>query len=328
MSKEKILEVLKRSDDFVSGQKLADELNVSRNTVWKQIRSLQDEGHVISSKTNAGYRLEKSPDRLSPSEILRLTGIEENKLIFFEEIGSTNNYLKDNHEKFEDHTIVLSDQQTAGRGRFGKSFHSPKNNGIYFSILYKGNRKPEPEFLTLASALAVSDVMQSYELDPRIKWVNDVYLDGLKISGILTEGEIELETGAMKYLIVGIGLNVNNEEFPDELASIAGSMKGVSRQDYDLNEVLARLLGSLEQYTSRLIKDNRSEAEHQTSVQEILRAYEKRLLFRGETVTLSGGNREDIKGELLGIDDKGHLMIRNEDGITSAVYGEYQLTAR
>lgn len=326
MSKEKILEILMSSDEYISGQKLADDLGVSRNTIWKHVKSLQEEGYLISSKTNAGYRLDKNTDRLSPSEILRLTDMEDSKLLFFEEIGSTNNHLKEHHDKLSDHTVAVSSRQTMGRGRFGKSFYSPAGSGLYFSVLYKGDKKPDPEYLTIAAALAVSDVMEEYGLVSEIKWVNDVYLQGKKVSGILTEGEVELESGAMKYLILGIGLNVNNREFPDELKDVAGSMKLSGKKDYDMNEVLAKLLRSLEHYTAQLVKKDRTADDYQASVQRILTRYNERLLFKGELVTLSGGNRKDITGQLLGINDHGHLKIQTADGIKTAVYGEYQLT--
>lgn len=326
MSKEKILEILMASNDYVSGQKLADELGVSRNTIWKHVRSLQQEGYGISSKTNAGYRLDQSTDRLSPSEILRLTGMNESQLVYFDEIGSTNNYLKEHHETLADHTVVLASHQTTGRGRFGRSFYSPETSGLYFSILYKGEHKPDPEYLTIAAALAVSDVMAGFGLQPMIKWVNDVYLDQRKVSGILTEGEVELESGSMKYLIVGIGLNVNNLEFPPELRSVAGSMKLSGGKDYDLNVVFDRLFRSLDHYSGQLVKTSRTEEEYRTSVQNILDRYNERLLFQGQLVTLSGGNREDLTGLLLGTDEQGHLKIQTAQGIQTAVYGEYQLT--
>lgn len=313
-------------NEYVSGQKLADMLGVTRNTIWKYVKALQDEGYEISSKTNAGYRLDKTSNRLSPSEILRLTGMDETKLLFFNEIASTNDYLKEHHDELEDHTAVVARHQSKGRGRFGKSFHSPEESGIYFSILYKGDRKPDPEYLTIAAALAVADVMEDYGLRPEIKWVNDVYLDGRKVSGILTEGEVELESGSMKYLIVGIGLNVNNEEFPVELKTVAGSMKLSGHKDYNLNEVLTRLLSSLEKYSCRLIKNDQTAEEYRSSVPEILARYNEGLLFKGQMVTLSGGNQNDMTGILMGTDEHGHLNVRTAQGIQTAVYGEYQLT--
>lgn len=326
MSKEKILEILRQRDDFVSGQKLADDLLVSRNSIWKYIKALQEEGYEISSQTRLGYRLDKTTERLSPAEIIRLTGLPQDRLIALQEIDSTNTYLKTHQEGLADRTTVVTDHQTMGRGRFGRSFYSPKGSGLYFSVLYKGSAMPDPEFLTMAAALAVADVLSDLGLKPWIKWVNDVYVDERKISGILTEGEVELESGSMKYLILGIGINVNNEEFPDDLKDSASSLKLCAGRAFNLNEVCAALLKSLECYASQLVRRPGQEEVYRRAVEDLLARYNDKLLFKGETVILTGGNRPDIIGSLRGTDEHGHLMIQTAEGLRTAVYGEYRLS--
>lgn len=328
MSKEKTLELLRNTEEYLSGQKLADELRVSRNTIWKYIKALQTEGYEIKSQTNRGYRLDKTTGRLSLTELVRFSEMNPSRFIVLGEVNSTNSYIKENHERLHDGTVVMTDYQTRGRGRYGRSFYSPAGEGLYFSILYKGSEMPDPEFLTIAAALAVSDVLSEFNLHPSIKWVNDVYVQGKKLCGILTEGEIELESSAMKYLVLGIGLNINTSSFPDELNNIAGSMKLTSGITFDINEVAAKVIASVDKYNRRLIRTKILETDYQTTTAQLIKSFNDRLLFKGESVSLSGGNREDIIGILLGADEHGHLLIETEDGIKSAVYGEYHLNKR
>lgn len=325
MNKEKILAILRDNSDYVSGQKLAEELSVSRNTVWKYIKALQDEGYEIKSQTNRGYRLDKATGRLSRSELARNSGIDPERFLVFKEINSTNTYLKEHHEELEADTVVITDYQTGGRGRYGRTFYSPAGEGLYFSILFKGNVMPESEYLTMAAALAVSEVLKDYGLIPSIKWVNDIFVNDRKLCGILTEGELELESGRIKYLVLGIGINVNNIAFPEELAEIATSMKLSSGSSFDINEVGARMISSVDQYTRKLIRTPDSEEVYLANAADLIQKYNDRLLYKGETVTLSGGNREEITGTLLGTDAKGHLLLETSVGIKSAAYGEYQL---
>lgn len=328
MSKEKTLELLRNTEEYVSGQKLADELGVSRNTIWKYIKALQTEGYEIKSQTNRGYRLDKTTGRLSLPELVRFSEMDPGRFIVLDEVNSTNSYIKEHHESLSAGTVVITDYQTGGRGRYGRSFYSPAGEGLYFSILYKSSDMPDPEFLTIAAALAVSDVLSEFDLDPSIKWVNDVYVQGKKLCGILTEGEIELESNSMKYLVLGIGLNVNTSSFPEELNNIASSMKLTAGLTFDINEVAAKVIASVDKYNARLIRTKTFETDYQTSTAQLIKSFNEQLLFKGESVSLSGGNRQDIIGILLGTDEHGHLLVETEDGIKSAAYGEYHLNKR
>lgn len=325
MSKEKILDLLRNSGDFISGQKLAAELGVSRNTIWKYIKALQDEGYEIKSQTNRGYRLDKTTGQLSLPEIIRYSGLNPERFIFLKEVNSTNSYVKEHHETLGSGMAVVTDYQTGGRGRYGRSFYSPAGEGLYLSIIYKGNSMPDPEFLTIATALAVSDVLSVYGLDPAIKWVNDVFVKGKKLCGILTEGEVELESGSMKYLVLGIGLNINNDSFPEELRELATSMKMSAGKTFDLNEVAACIIASVDKYTDQLVRYGKPDAIYRQKTAQLVKAFNDKLLYKGETITLSGGNRDDLTGTLLGTDEHGHLLIETKDGIQSATYGEYHL---
>lgn len=321
MLKEKVLEELRSADGFLSGQRLADQLNVSRNAVWKAVKTLQEEGYEIVSVRNLGYRLDQATRRLSHQEIVRRLPFEP-RLLIFEELGSTNTYVKDHHKDLPDGTAVLARRQTMGRGRLGRSFYSPPEDGLYLSLLYKGETMPRPELVTVAAAVAAADVLISYGLSPSIKWVNDLMLGDKKAAGILTEGELELESGRMKYLVLGVGLNVNTDVFPEQLKSQAISLKQAAGRTFDINEVAAKLLCALDAQMKRLSQDDLTYRE---TAREIIGSYNQRLYLKGQTVTLSGGNRPDLTGVLLGTDEAGRLLIRSKEETISASYGEYRL---
>lgn len=150
--------------------------------------------------------------------------IDKFNFISFEEIDSTNNYIKENWEKRPDLTVVTAEMQTAGRGRTGKSFCSPKGTGAYFSLLLKNNISAEiSKKLTVMAAVAVLDELKTVtQRDVKIKWVNDIYIDGKKVCGILTEGAVNPEKNVWNYAVIGIGINLKEPEngFPKEISDI------------------------------------------------------------------------------------------------------------
>lgn len=323
MSKETVLQLLRTSGDFLSGQMLADELGVSRNTIWKYIKALQTQGYSITSVTNRGYRLDETTDQLNRSEILRLGPLKEDRLKVFDSLPGTNDWIKEHQNELSSGTVVMTSHQSRGRGRQGRSFHSPAHEGIYFSILYKGETTPLPEFVTIGAAVAVARVLEELGFSPDIKWVNDICLDHRKVCGILTEGELELETGRMKYLVLGVGINVNNESFPPELEDVATSLKRVARRFIDPNELAARLLVKMDETIAGLMP-SRSRAEYQRWVDEILEEFNRRLYLKGEEVTLQASDRL-IRGILTGTDEHGHLVLATPEGLRAFPYGEYRL---
>ena len=325
MSKEKVLNILRNSDDFISGQTLADQLSVSRNTIWKYVKALVDEGYEIRSVTNRGYRIEKITQQLNETEILRQTSLLPEQLKVFKSLSSTNDWIKEHQEKLAPGTVVLTSQQTSGRGRQGRSFHSPADQGIYFSILYKGDLIPRFDFVTITAALAVTTVLEKLGFSPSIKWVNDIYINKQKVCGILTEGELELETGQMKYLVLGIGINVNNESFPAELSKVATSLRLASGHPLDLNELAAKLIGEVSQWMSLLLPQEKK-ADSRQAIDAIIQAFNQRLYLKGELVTLIAGSGLRVTGELVGTDEKGHILLDTTDGLCSFPYGEYRLS--
>lgn len=232
MSKEQVLCLLKQAGEgYVSGEQISDALGVSRTAIWKDIHALREDGYGIDSVTRKGYRLVSSPDRLTAGEILPFLASEELKerLICFDVIDSTNNYAKKiAMEGAVDGTVIVANEQTGGRGRRGRVFQSPKDSGVYFSVLYKPDMQPQEAInFTAYVAVAICDAIEAASgVRPGIKWTNDIVLGSRKVAGILTEMSIESETGLLQYIVTGIGVNVCQQatDFPEEIRDIATSL--------------------------------------------------------------------------------------------------------
>lgn len=321
MSKNRLLEILEENKGkILSGNDLSDLLGISRNAVWKGINALKEEGHQIDSIKNKGYVLQVESDNLSKSEILMNLpeSAPDYEIIILDEIPSTNTYLKE-HKDLANNTLVLAKAQTSGRGRLGKSFHSTDQGGIYLSLLKtKDISAYNTSLATLASALAVSEVLDQYLGTPTsIKWVNDIYHEGYKLAGILTEGTLEFETGSLSSLIIGIGINVNTEEFPEDIQSIASSLHRVTGKKYVRNEIVAGILSSLEKYLTLTRTDPR----------ELIRSYRRRMLYLGEDILVIRGS-EEIQGTLEDITDEGHLILRTPKETLTLNSGEISIRKR
>ncbi len=228
MLKDDVLKLISREKSYISGETISHKLGVSRAAVNTAVKTLREEGYGIESSTKKGYLLISSPDILSKGSVsVYLPDNRSGDLLVFDSVDSTNNVLKDLASKGAvSGTVVIADQQTGGKGRRGRSFASPSGAGIYLSYLFK----PDSGFdkisdLTSWTAVAVSDAITSaYGLDSQIKWVNDLLMNRKKICGILTEVTVEGESGFIDTCIIGIGVNVNEDNFPPEISEIATSI--------------------------------------------------------------------------------------------------------
>ena len=228
MLKDDVLKLISREKSYISGETISHKLGVSRAAVNTAVKTLREEGYGIESSTKKGYLLISSPDILSKGSVsVYLPDNRSGDLLVFDSVDSTNNVLKDLASKGAvSGTVVIADQQTGGKGRRGRSFASPSGAGIYLSYLFK----PDSGFdkisdLTSWTAVAVSDAIRSaYGLDSQIKWVNDLLMNRKKICGILTEVTVEGESGFIDTCIIGIGVNVNEDNFPPEISEIATSI--------------------------------------------------------------------------------------------------------
>ena len=318
MSKLDILKTLEENrGEIISGIALSENLNLSRNAIWKGINSLKEEGYLIESVKNKGYRLLKESDSLSESEIRLHLKNKDFHFIIKDEMPSTNTYLKENKSSdFRDNTVVLTESQTSGRGRLGKTFYSKDRGGIYLSLLKKEHlEKYDISLITIAAALCMSEILDSFSgRETKIKWVNDLYLPGKKIAGILTEGSMEFETRSLQYFIIGIGINVNTAAFPEELEGIASSLSLETNKHYLRNEIIARILDAMEGFFLLTV----------TNPAFLIDAYRRKMLYIDEQIEVHRGN-ETFTGILRGINDKGHLLIEKDGTLLTQNSGEISI---
>ncbi|MFA7549937.1 MAG: biotin--[acetyl-CoA-carboxylase] ligase [Sedimentibacter sp.] len=306
--KNNILHILESNKGkTVSGQELADMLEVSRTAVWKAINSLKVEGYSIESTPNKGYSLAESSDVLS-AEGIRLYLNEEFKNIpitVHKTIGSTNTEAKILAVQNAQHgTTIVSEEQTKGRGRFGRDFFSPSDSGIYMSIILKPELNIENSVLiTSAAAVVVCNAIEKFtSVSPKIKWVNDIFIDNKKICGILTEAVTNFESGMLDCVVVGIGINVKtkNEDFPMELQNKAGSIF-IDDDSFIRNQLTAEIINNVLKISKKL--ENK----------DFMPAYKQRSMILGEHILYKKDNNWH-EGYASDIDDYGGLIVFTADG--------------
>ena len=316
--KEQILKILEENKgDFVSGEQIAEKLSVSRNAVWKGINTLKKDGHIIDAVTNKGYCLSENSSVFTAQSIYSgLTAELQDKLSIsvVSEVDSTNTVLKKMAETGEkEGTVLIATEQTAGRGRLGRSFYSPKNTGLYMSVILRPQLSAsESLFITTSAAVSAAESIDSVAgISTQIKWVNDIYLEGKKICGIFTEASIDFESGGLNYAVLGIGINVSTELFPDEFKDIAGS---VTEDGIDLRScIAAEFLNRFFKYYNNL------------NSCDFLAEYRRRSMLTGENITVVRGN-DTFEGTVIGIDDEVRLLVQLKNGGTMAFSsGEVQL---
>lgn len=304
-------QLLLHKGEYLSGGELSAKLNVTRNAVWKAIKQLKDEGYEIEGISNRGYRLNYS-DVLEVSEIERNlhTAFLGKTIQILKSVDSTNNYCKALAQQGAPQgLVVLAEQQTEGRGRLGKTFSSPSGKGIYMSIVLRpGCSFEKLPLITIASALAVCHVLESsYGLKPGIKWVNDIFIGGRKICGILTEASIEAESGSLSSVINGIGINVNTDivnDLPPEVSQTAQSLYQVTGRQIDRNRLIGEILTEMERCYNLFFKQKQD---------EMIAEYRSRLFMLGKTVTVTE-NDQTYPAEAIDIDSAGRLIVRNAAG--------------
>ena len=224
----KILEELKKTESYISGEELGEKLGVSRAAIWKGIQKLKEQGYEIEAVSNKGYHIVRNQDLYNGIEIEEVCNTTKiaKEVYFYEQTDSTNNCIRKlAKEGKKEGVVAVAEIQTAGKGRRGKGWQSPKGTGIWMSMLLTPNiTPPEAPVLTLLAGLAVCRaVRQQTGLTAMIKWPNDILISNKKICGILTELYAEMDS--VHFVITGIGINVNTEVFPEELQKTATSLK-------------------------------------------------------------------------------------------------------
>ena len=243
--------LIERADEYLSGQELAEITGVSRAAVWKAIKALQSEGFSISASTNRGYRLDSKNDILN-TDILQ-SKLKNLEVIYYPSIDSTNTQAKRLINEGKNNSfLVVANEQTNGRGRQGKSFYSPALTGIYMSYVFHPMKAFESTVSsTTAAAVAVCRAIEALtDKRPEIKWVNDVYLSGRKICGILCEAISDFETGIVSSVIIGIGMNIKTETFPDYVENASSLNSDIKRAD-----IIAEIAHQLTKVVSSDYKD-------------------------------------------------------------------------
>lgn len=309
--KDKTLAALENNKgNYISGAQLAEQLSVSRNSIWKAIKSLQEDGYNICAVTNKGYCLSLDTDILSSQSISKYLSKNSNifNIAVYKTINSTNTAVKDLAIKGEkEGNVIIAEEQTEGRGRFGRKFYSPKGTGIYMSILLRPQISASESFLiTTAAAVAASEAIESVSgKDAKIKWVNDIYCDNKKVCGILTEAAFDLESGGLEYAVLGIGINVKTpkEGFPEEIRDIASEI--FDNKTFDLKDVRSKLVAEVLEGFWNYYKN--------IEQKQFLTDYKRRSLLIGKEVFITSRNSSK-KAVALDIDDKCRLKVRMEDG--------------
>lgn len=312
--KAEILKVLEESHDFVSGQQLCEQLKVSRTAVWKVMKRLKEEGYDIESVTNKGYRLVNRPDVITSEAISsRLsTKYMGRNVTYYETIGSTNLTAKELADKgCENGTLVVADSQTNGRGRRGRDWLSPKGNCIYMTEVLRPKIAPaNASMVTLVAALAICHGLKELTgLDLKIKWPNDIVASKKKVCGILTEMSAEVDY--IYYIVVGIGINVNNTEFSEELKDKATSLYLETGKKQDRAGIIAKVLSYFEQYYDRFLKTCDLSLLKELYVKELIN-------YQQKVIVLS--DADSYEGTALGITNQGHLLVEKEDKEVVEVY--------
>lgn len=310
----KVLKALKESKNrYLSGEELSQKIGVSRTSVWKHIKKLKDEGYNIESVSSKGYRFVEDVDLLSEAELeLAIQNVSLIKeVIYLKSVDSTNTYAKKLSDTFIDGTLVISDEQVEGRGRLGRQWVSPPGTGIWMSMFLVPDIAPhEASIITQIAGAAVTKVLsETLGLDCKIKWPNDITLNGKKVCGILTEMSSELN--CVNYIVVGIGINVNMEEFPEEIKSIATSLYIESGEKHKRYKIIESILKEFEvQYTKFV------EEKDLTQVINICRG--KSALI-GNEVRIVRRNKEII-GQAIDISNEGELIVKYENGEIEKIF--------
>lgn len=306
--------------EYISGQELCSRFGVSRTAVWKVINQLKEEGYEIEAVQNKGYRLKASPDVIGEIELgsrLQTRGEGHwagNSLIFYPSTGSTNIDAKRAAEDgAPEGTLVVTDCQNTGRGRRGRDWSSPQGCNLYFTLLLRPDCSPDQAcMLTLVMALAVAEAVNELGLEAGIKWPNDIVLSGKKICGILTE--MSAEPDYIHYVVIGCGINVNQEEFPSEISRTATSLRLEKGEKISRSALLVSVMDHFEEAYGAFRKT--------WDLTELLPSYHRFLLNKDARVRVLDPKGE-FDGIARGINEKGELLVETEqNGIVNVYAGE------
>lgn len=314
--KEKILKLLQETDGFLSGQEISEKFGVSRTSIWKAIRQLEEMGYGIEAVRNKGYRLCSEPDFISEERIRPFlhTQWAAREIRVYDSVDSSNNEAKRAAENGAGHgLLVIGEQQTAGRGRRGRVWDSQKGEGVFMTLLMMPDIEPaNASMLTLVMGMAVRAALKDVAgLDAWIKWPNDIVCDGKKICGILTEMSAQVDY--INYIVIGVGINVHNRAFPEEVRQVATSVYEQTGRQISRARLAAECMNYFETYYACYLKTQ--------NLEELRDEYNAHLINRGRRVQVQDLKKE-FTGTARGINDAGELLVETEGGIVSVAAGE------
>ena len=319
-TKDDVLAALMALDEPISGERLARRLGVSRNSVWKAIEQLRQDGYAIDAATNRGYLLAEAPDRISIPGIqkwLRAQSIGT-RMELHEALDSTNNRAKALAATGAPHGyLVIAESQSGGKGRMGRSFFSPEHSGVYITYILRPDVTAEKAvMITSMAAVAVARAIETVaDVAVAIKWVNDLYIGGRKVCGILSEASMDFESGQLEYAVLGIGVNVAAMDFPEALRPIATSIENECGQRVSRSRLIAEISNQLDVLYGQL------------ESAEFMAESRARSNVIGRDVWVIRGD-ERYEAHVTDIDDQGRLVVQTPSGVKRVGSGEVSLRIR
>lgn len=320
-----IFQLQKNSETFISGEELAKALNISRAAISKIIKEIKNEGIVIESVPNKGYKLSNTNDLISRDIIknsLQKNGFNLD-VYFHRTVNSTNLEAKRLilNSSISNPSLIIANEQSQGKGRFGKNFFSPKNSGIYFSIIENSfTNLKNSTFITICTALAITRAIEKLTgFSTQIKWVNDIFFNEKKICGILTEAITNFETGEIEKLIIGIGINFSTIDFPKELESAGSLFSPLSLNSNKItrNDLIINIVTELDLFFKNF---------NSLNYREIIEEYKSKSNILGKEILVTLPNTPPFSAIAVDIDEFGHLIIKKESNeILSLNYGEVSI---
>ena len=329
--KTSILRMIRQSSGYVSGQSLCEALGVSRTAVWKYVNQLKEEGYEFDAVSNKGYRIVKYPDIITREEIESMLpeGLAVTNVVYYHETDSTNTRAKQAAEDGEKSgTLFITECQTGGRGRRGRTWESPAGSGIWMSLLLRPEIKPfDASMLTIVAAMGMKDAIEEIigagdgagdedgtgqgGIHCKIKWPNDIVLGDRKICGMLTE--MSAETDWINYVVIGIGVNVNTTEFDDSIKDMASSILLQTGSSVKRSDVVVAFARHFSRYYEEFLKE--------CNLSGLADDYNKALINVGRDVKIVERDGSFV-AKAVGIDETGSLIVEKDGNTQRIVAGE------
>lgn len=307
-----LLMLIKNKGKYISGEKVSEQLGVTRAAIWKRINKLKGLGYLIESTPRLGHKLVKSPDKLFPEEVWAKSKLSflGKRIYYYSSTSSTNAIAKTKAKSVPHGTLIIAEKQEQGRGRLGRSWVSPEGVGIWLTLIIKPSIAPyDAPKLTLLTAVAVAKAIKKVTgLEPQIKWPNDILIKGKKVCGILTELSAEIDI--VDYVIIGIGINVNNSDFPVDIVPTATSLYLEKGERVNRLKLLIEVLSIFEENYFLAKK---------SGFEPILTLWKRYCCNIGKPVKIIRKDKS-FNGIAVDIDKDGALFVQKDDGSIIKVF--------